>query len=405
MPLLAASCFSVGVAAAVPEIRTESGWRLKPRGRLNYDAATVDSTPVSSGNVRFRRIRLGVEGDAPGGFAYKAEADFADDTIRAVDVALSWRASDEAPIELTIGHLESLNGLEQITSSRYTSTIERGAYNEAFGNVRRTGAYATYIAPDDQGRISAGVFQDTVNERTAHYAVILGARGFWSPTWQGTRFHLGGSINYRTYERDRLGVRYRARPFTAMADDRFVDTGELALKDDLILGGEFIAIRGPWHVIVEAQRLSADTIRPGDMLRPNEIETGRRVGFSPKFSGAYAEIGYFFTGETRGYRDGLWARTKPLKPLGKGGIGAVSINLRYDTLDLRDQVRGGLVAADRIDGGRQSGAMAALVWQPLNHLRFTFQYGHGEVRGGRFATGTANGFGFDMGAFRAAWDF
>lgn len=403
MLLLIAVAETAELQAAVPEFRTENGWRLKPRGRLNYDAGAVDSGPASSANALFRRARLGVEGEAPGGFNFRAEADFAADMVREVDIGITWRASDKAPLEVTVGHLEPLNGFEQITSSRYTSSIERGAYNEAFGNVRRTGVYATYIAPDGQGRLSAGAFHDTLNRRNAHYALVLATRGYWSPIWAGTRFHFGGSVNYRTYERDRLGVRYRARPYTAVADDRFVDTGDLALRDDLILGGEFIAIRGPWHVIVEAQRLSADTIRPGDALRSNEVEAGRRIGFSPHFSGAYAEIGYFFTGETRAYRDGLWARTRPLRPLSKGGIGAVSVNLRYDRLDLSDQVRQGIAATDRVDGGRQSGAIAALVWQPADHWRFTVQYGHGEVRGGRFDAG--QGFGFDMGAVRAAWDF
>ena len=47
--------------------------------------------------------------------------------------------------------------------------------------------------------------------------------------------------------------------------------------------------------------------------------------------------GYFFTGETRGYKDGLWDRTKVLKPFSKGGLGAFQVIGRVDYLDLDRQ--------------------------------------------------------------------
>ncbi len=58
---------------------------------------------------------------------------------------------------------------------------------------------------------------------------------------------------------------------------------------------------------------------------------------NPGFTGGYAEIGYFLTqGDTRGYRGGVFDRTRPAHALGAGGIGAVQLNLRYDYLDLID---------------------------------------------------------------------
>ena len=54
----------------------------------------------------------------------------------------------------------------------------------------------------------------------------------------------------------------------------------------------------------------------------------------PSFWGGYIEAGYFLTGETRGYKNGMWDRTKVLKPFSKGGWGAVQINGRVDYLDL-----------------------------------------------------------------------
>ena len=47
---------------------------------------------------------------------------------------------------------------------------------------------------------------------------------------------------------------------------------------------------------------------------------------NPSFWGGYIEAGYFLTGETRGYKNGTWDRTKVLKPFSKGGSGAFQIN-------------------------------------------------------------------------------
>ena len=48
---------------------------------------------------------------------------------------------------------------------------------------------------------------------------------------------------------------------------------------------------------------------------------------------ATVELGYFLTGETRGYKGGKWDRTKVLKPWNEGGWGALQINGRVDYLD------------------------------------------------------------------------
>ena len=55
---------------------------------------------------------------------------------------------------------------------------------------------------------------------------------------------------------------------------------------------------------------------------------------NPSFWGGYIEAGYFITGETRGYKNGTWDRTKVLKPFSKGGMGAFQVIGRVDYLDL-----------------------------------------------------------------------
>ena len=125
----------------------EAGFTFKPRGRIQYDAGFVGNpedaliTRNLGFNTRARRIRLGVEGTIPGGFGYKAEADFANASVGFGDVVITYAPKDK-PYNFIIGNHETWNGLEQISSSRFLSFMERAAFDDAFVNTRRIGMSA-----------------------------------------------------------------------------------------------------------------------------------------------------------------------------------------------------------------------------------------------------------------------
>ena len=188
------------------------------------------------------------------------------------------------------------------------------------------------------------------------------------------------------------------------------------MRVDLVIGAEFVGIFGPFHVAAEAQHVTAHTLRVLEPLGTGEASNGLRTAGDPGSFGMHAEAGWMLTGEARGYKDALLARTKVRNPLGKGGSGAWSINVRYDWLDLSDRV-GDSSSNDPVyfvDGGHQSGYLAALVWQPMDYVRFTLQYTHGAVTGGPYQK-LVNPLGteplserksdFDVSSLRAAWDF
>lgn len=54
------------------------------------------------------------------------------------------------------------------------------------------------------------------------------------------------------------------------------------------------------------------------------------------FTGYYAYASYFLTGETRPFRGGNFDRVRPFKELGKDGLGAFELAVRYDHLDLEN---------------------------------------------------------------------
>ena len=406
----------------------DSGWSFKPRGRIQYDAGFT-SNPNDSivtrnlgFNTRVRRIRLGAEGTIPGGFGYKFEMDFANGAVGFGDAIVTYAPANK-PWSLTIGNHESLDGLEQITSSRFTSFLERAAFNDAFINTRRIGLSAGYVNKAGTFRANAGLFAaHSIDSTLDNDGWIGAARAVYSPLSGGNQLHFGLNYQHRDFQSNNGATasssagqpsvnqiaRYRARPLTQLTDVRFVDTGNFAAKSDDIFGAEFIGIFKSFHVTAEGQYLKSNAYGAGDKVTFNPatddpvdalgvfaanqvVPTG-----NPSFWGGYVEAGYFFTGETRGYKNGLWDRTKVLKPFSKGGWGALQLNGRVDYLDLdSSKLKNGctnnfitgacsLAAVNtRLGrGGKQLGFLASVVWIPEDYMRFYLQYSHAQITGG-----------------------
>jgi phosphate-selective porin OprO/OprP len=117
---------------------------------------------------------------------------------------------------------------------------------------------------------------------------------------------------------------------------------------------------------------------------------------NPSFWGGYFEAGYYLTGETRGYKNGAWDRTKVLKPFSKGGMGAFQVVGRVDYLDLdssklheafNNNFANGTFAATNnyTRGGKQLGLQLGLTWIPEDYVRVLVNYSHAEVEGGPFS--------------------
>jgi phosphate-selective porin OprO and OprP len=405
-----------------PEIKTADGWSFKPRGRLHYDAGYISvpgdyaATRNLGFNSRVRRVRLGAEGTMPGGFGYKVEADFANASTNFGDVFLSYSPGN-APIVVRIGNFETLNGLEQISSSNNLSFMERAAFDDAFLNSRRLGAALAWHSENDDWRAEAGLFAaHSIDGSFDNDGWIGAARLVYAPKALGGQLHFG--VNYQQREFSSNGgvagnnnpstgqlARYRARPNTQLTDVRFVDTGSFAAKSDRIIGTEIAGVFKGFYFAGEAQWLKADAYQAGDLASGLDAFSGGNVAVvptaNPSYFGAYGEIGYFLTGETRGYKrgEGVWNRLKVLNPINKGGSGAFQIAARVDYIDLDDAaLKNGLtnnfttgatsLAAlnSRLGrGGTQTGYLLGLNWYPIDYIRFMLNYGRVDVEGGPIA--------------------
>ncbi len=368
-----------------PQIDHPDGWSFKPRGRIQVDAGSISRPDgITDGSTGFgsevRRLFLGFDGSMPGGFGYRAEVDLADNNVEVTDLYLSYSPSKS--LTLLVGQSKPFWGLEEMTSDLFTSLTERAAFNSAFGFERRVGLAANW----KKGIVllQGGVFTDNIEDlgNDENNSLSYDGRIVVMPKLGGGQLHLGGSAHYRDLNDGITAVRYRARPFIHTPDIRFVDTAAINAVSETGYGLEAAYIHGPFHVSGEThwQRV------------------GRVGGDNPTFFGGYAEVGYFLTkGDSRGYKAGVFDRTKPVNPIDAGGIGAVQVVLRYDRLDLTDA---------GILGGTQNTLGVGLSWMPTAYTKVMANYGH--INYGDAAIATTDGnrdYNVDAFGVRAQIDF
>lgn len=400
----------------------ERGWSFKPRGRIQYDNGYIGipdnyATNRNLGfNSRIRRMTLGAEGAIPGGFGYKVEVDFTGGSLGYEEVILSYSPSGK-PWSLRLGNQDGMQGLEVMSSSLQTMFLERTASTDAFANGKRLGLVLSLGKKDGPLRFETGLFTaHSIDASLDNDGWIGAGRLTWSPKVAGGQLHFGVNAQHREFQSNDGGAatvssgapstnqiaRYRARPFLQTTDVRFVDTGAFAAHGDDLIGAEAAGAFGPFHFAAEAQFAKVDAYRAGDIATGLDAFAGGSVVTptgDPSFFGAYGEVGWFLTGETRAYSEAKWGRTKVLKPLGKGGSGAFQIVARYDMLDLdSSKLKNGrtndfatgistLAALNtRLGrGGKQQGYLFGLNWYPNDYVRFLLDYVHVEVEGGPLA--------------------
>ncbi|HEY0625333.1 MAG TPA: porin [Allosphingosinicella sp.] len=427
----------------------EAGWSFKPRGRIQYDVGFIENPDdrINSRNLGFntrvRRIRLGAEGTIPGDFGYKFEMDFANSAVGFGDAIITY-APKGKPWSLTIGNHETFESLEQITSSRFISFLERAQMNDAFGHTRRIGLSFGLADKANIARLNAGIFAaHSIDASFDNDGWIGAARATYSPQALGGLLHLGANLQHREFQSNNGGTassstgapstnqlaRYRARPFLQTTDVRFVDTGSFAASSDDIYGVELGGIFKSLHLAGEAQWTKVNAYSTGDVATGLDAFSAANTALvpsgDPSFFSWYAEAGYFLTGETRGYKNGAWDRTKVLNPFSKGGSGAFQINARYDYLDLdSDKLKQGFTnnfttglftpSNSLSRGGIQTGYQASLIWIPEDYVRFLLQYTRTQVEGGPFAAAVKptstepvdeRSYGVNSVALRAQVDF
>jgi phosphate-selective porin OprO/OprP len=306
---------------------------FKPRGVIEADAGVFKEREggyAYSDGTLLRRARLGFEGTAFKWWNYRAEVDFAGNAVNITDAYLQYTKIPKTV--LTIGQHKAPFGLESNNSDNYNMFLERGMFTNAFGNAgaeRRIGVSAAW-APKENVNIAAGLFGDNESISRGSGAAPgeswgVNGRATWEPVLDTGRIvHLGVSGYYRTrlkYGDVPDAVRLNDRPNVRIDGGNIADSGVITDARSLRYGGvEAAGVFGPLTVAGEAGRLWLD----------------RFGGDNARFSGYYGYAAYMLTGETRPFKGGNFDRIKPFRELGKDGLGAFELALRYDHIDLTD---------------------------------------------------------------------
>ncbi|KEQ53117.1 porin [Sphingobium chlorophenolicum] len=364
---------------------------FKVKGRIQYDAGLL-MTPESvqdrakGYSNELRRLRLGGEGQLGGGFGYKLELELSDNSVDLVDTFISY---EKGKWLVTLGNQNAFQSLDELISDTGGSVMERAAFTDAFGFERRLGLSAQYRS----GLLlaQAGIFSDSADSLTndadgpdggdENNSYGVDGRIVLAPKLGKTQLHFGLSGHWRDFQRlSETPQRYRQRAYLHSANSRFLSTPRIAADGETHYGAEFAGVRGPLWWAGEAHWLRVS--RPGLA--------------DPTFFGGYGEVGYVLTGESRGYRNGIFGIVKPARPVGSGGWGALQATLRYDYLSLNDR---------DIVGGTQNAIIAALVWTPVEYLRFNVNYARLDYSDAAILAGGRRDYGVDVIAWRAELDF
>ncbi|RIZ66503.1 MAG: porin [Methylococcales bacterium] len=356
-------------------------------------AGTMPST-LSDG-MAIRRGRLGVEGTFFKNTFYKFEYDFTragagNSTSSGVtDAFIGYNFTKEALIK--VGAFKEPFSLEEATSNRYTTFIERNMAVNTFVDDLNTykigigGNYSTdrWMAATSLQTEAVGVSKNTTSAVGGDTSNRNGGTGDTSWEVNGrvagtpwneskTKFlHVGAGGTYmqlnNNYKSDGSfsngGITFANGIGNNVDRTNIMSTGGLtsgnkgaagshAVDHLTRFGAETAVVYGPFSAQTEYLR----TDLSGQGYSGNALD------------GYYGYMTYFLTGESRNYKakTASWDRIKPSRNFDlKGGWGAWELATGYDYLNLN---------SGPIFGGRASTAKVGINWYLNSHTRFMANY-------------------------------
>jgi len=358
------------VALGLPgQAGADEGFTIEVGGRamLDYAIADADTADLDLSASEARRIRLNVSGQFGSNLKYKAELNTnSSGEINAEDVYLDFKLADTG-WKIKAGQFKTPNSLDEANSSRFMSTIERAAFTDAFELNRRVGVMAH--TEGDRYTFAGGIFGENLEADSSQEGFAVAARGTFNPVKTDDMLvHLGASARYREIGDDASDLRYRQRPYTHIPS-RVVSTGRIAEKDTFY-GIEAAAIMGRFWAAGEYGLTGADTNTGGDA----------------NLDGFYIEGGVFFGGK-KTYSGGAFKRAKVDNPITDGGLGALALVARYDTIDLSES---------NVSGGQLDTAILGVDWWPTKQTRLRLNYFNGDVAYGASTSGLDSAFAAEV---------
>lgn len=327
------------------KVKSSNGNQFKIGGRLmfdhdNYDRFWNGDGDGSAEENEIRRSRITLAGNSGKHWSYKftvnidhesGAGDGEPDEDRVDTGYLQYKSK---PMYVKVGKFKRPGMLEERTSAKWISTIERSVLNEmssaVLGKPDFGGVEVGFATKGDMPLSGVlGVYDDEIDEDGGGDEYGIGARISTAPEFgDGAFLHAGASY----YSVDNAGEDYRVRSRLGMhTTGRPFETNQFATDDIDQMGLELAYVTGPFSLQGEYMSVESDAANADS----SDID----------MNGYYAQAAYTLTGETRGYKASSGA-FKAVQP--KGEMGAWELVARYEDADIDVKARGVEASVERM---------------------------------------------------------
>ena len=313
-------------------------------GFVQIDGASYanDASGEFEDDIIARRVRLTFARKTGKKWTIKGSAEFSQGDFEIKDLFGLYKGFSFGSIR--IGSQKEPFSLQNMTSSRFTTFMERGLIVDALSPSRNIGV--TLYSNRDKSTGAIGIFAGgfTKDNIQTTGTALTGRLTRHFINADRHIFHAGFSASYR-----KLGStppQFRSRPESGVNNIYMVDTGEIENAENV-------------------SRLGLEVAYANNSVSLQGEYIVSRVGREPelsslRFDGWYLHGSWFLTGESRDYLagTGTFGRTFPKSPFTfkHGGRGAWELAARLSGADLTDR---------DVIGGKESNLSLGLNW----HLR------------------------------------
>ena len=357
---------------------------FKLNGRVMFDGASFDGVMTKNGKraneTYLRRARLEISGTLYRDFKYDVSRNFgsngADDNWK--DLSVSYTGFGPAVIK--VGRFDPTFGLENATSSKWTTAIERSM-------VYEIAPWASASMDGEGIRVSstfgdmlfgeAGAYRQDNEDKNGKQHTTYVMRGVVAPILEEDQvLHFGvdyGQRNVADGTEDRMRTRLSVRGTSEDSKNgNRIELGNAYLDGkDNTYALEAAYMYGPFSIQGEYHKRKAK----GDRVRNGNDK-------DLKASGYYAQVAYTLTGESRSYKldGGKFDKIKPNDPR----LGAWEVFYRYDHLKVDQIARTNrMILAPSVDPNNVKPSAkvhtVGLNWYANEAVRLSMDYVHART--------------------------
>lgn len=338
----------------------EKGYKFWMDNRVQMDAAHYfglkngmtgdDGEPVMRGGVMMRRVRMAAKAEVGAGWFGEVDLNFSDGVFELEDAYAGYRGLKN--FEFKAGNFKEDFSMEETTTSRYTTFMERAMAVSTFAPSRHIGLQARW-QPRPFIRASAGISWQLVDNADTRYNVEefnkagkgIGAnytgKIVWMP-WAEREFqglHIGYNVSYRAASKtddDRDGAEalgrgyngdyFSTRNTTSVNRTKFISTEYYGVDHDLLHGFE---LAGYW----KGFRVGGEFILNRSVMDPHSPHLSVNTK-TKTFYGYYAQASYLLFGGKQRYDNVQSEFTQPTRGRSWGDI---ELMARFDYLNLNSE--------------------------------------------------------------------